>query len=309
MIEAPTEALHQLGGLPVRLARALLVNTLTLRRWDAEDPGQPVIVEIADGAIAITSPGTTNAAWRAREGQRPNPNLDALLRGLEIWTGPMLDLRTIQQELRRAGLPPLVVEEEADKVVLSCRVSALAVEAAQAEARARLDGIARSPAQPPAPAPRPAALPLLPAVGKTSGPRSALASPLHRSAPLQEPSRPSLAGASAPPAPLFARAVLPAPCASPPRSPGPAQHHVGSPTSALLARSPANGRFSGQARAAELLALLGASPDPLTRHQIVHTLAWSRSTTRAVLAALIAEGRVLPEAASPRSPHQRYRAA
>lgn len=220
MIEAPVESMHQLGGLPKRIATAILVNALALRRWDGRD--EPVFVEVSEGRATVLCPDTTLAGWHAREGQRPNPNLDALLRRLEIWTGPMLDLRTIQQELRRAGLPPLGVEEGAGKLVLTSRVSPATV------------------------APRPSA-----------------------------------------------------------RSPEPAQRRPHE----TPARPGASHRLSAEARAAQLLALLRASPGALTRHQIVLRLAWSRSTARAVLAALVAAGRVVPEATSPRSPHQRYRVA
>jgi hypothetical protein len=68
-------------------------------------------------------------------------------------------------------------------------------------------------------------------------------------------------------------------------------------------------RLSAEVRATQLLHLLQSEPAPLTRHEIEHTLSWSRSTTRAVLAGLVADGRVSLEAVSPRSPRQRYRAA
>ena len=82
MIEAPVESLHQRGGLPKRIAAAILVNALALRRWDGRD--EPVFVEVAEGRATILCPDTRLADWQAREGQRPNPHLDALLRRLEI---------------------------------------------------------------------------------------------------------------------------------------------------------------------------------------------------------------------------------
>lgn len=61
-------------------------------------------------------------------------------------------------------------------------------------------------------------------------------------------------------------------------------------------------------REAEVLALL-ADGQPWTRRDLDARLGWSRSTMRRVLEGLVRDGRVVNEVASPRSPHQAYRAA
>lgn len=96
LCEHGREVLHWNGGLPRRLGTAILVNAFALRPWNQDDPGGPVVIEAEEGTISVSAPGTTLADWRAREGRRPSPHLDGLLRRLEIWKGAMLDLRTIQ---------------------------------------------------------------------------------------------------------------------------------------------------------------------------------------------------------------------
>ncbi len=289
LCEHGREVLHWNGGLPRRLGTALLVNAFALRRWNQDDPGGPVVIEADEGAISVSAPGTTLTDWRAREGRRPNPHLDGLLRRLEIWKGPMLDLRTIQQELRRVGLPPLSVEEEADKVVFGLRASAEVVAAARALDVWRDEdaGLVASAAVQDRGAKTSKALNVLPASGR----QVTVAAVRPRPQTSDGLAMPSLT-----PVPVVARPTSPAP-ARPGRS----------PVQTTRLRAPP--RLSAEARAAQLLALLHAEPDALTRHQIEHTLAWSRSTTRAVLAAVVADGRVALEATSPRSPHQRYRVA
>ena len=292
LCEHGREVLHSNGGIPRRLGTALLLNAFALRSWNQDDPGGPVGIEADEGTISVAAPGTTLADWRAREERRPNAHLDVLLRRLGIWKGPMLDLRTIQQELRRVGLPVLSVEEEADKVVFGLRASVDVVAAARTldvwtEEGAGLVSSAVTEDRVAKPA---IALKVLPA-NIQAEPRI--------SPPLTQDRRPvgnGLAMPSLRPVTADARPTVSAAARSG-RGAG----------RAVRARRGA--RLSAEARATQLLDLLQTEPAPLTRHEIEHTLSWSRSTTRAVLAGLVADGRVGLEAASPRSPHQRYRAA
>ena len=289
LCEHGREVLHWNGGLPRRLGTAILVNAFALRRWDQDDPGGPVVIEADEGAISVATPGTTLADWQAREGRRPNAHLDGLLRRLGIWKGPMLDLRTIQQELRRVGLPVLNVEEEADKVVFGLRASAEVVAAARALDLWREEdtGLVASAAVEDRGAKKSTALKVLPASRSRSGVAAVQPRPKGSD---------GLAMPSLTPVQVVARPTISAPAR-------PARDAV------QAARSRPPSRLSAEARAAQLLDLLHAEPDALTRHQIEHTLSWSRSTTRAVLASMVADGRVALEATSKRSPHQRYRVA
>jgi DNA-binding IclR family transcriptional regulator len=66
-----------------------------------------------------------------------------------------------------------------------------------------------------------------------------------------------------------------------------------------------NDRRSTDDRVAEVAALLGAHRR-LSTKEIIAALGWSRSTTRRVLEAAVADGAVRATAPSPRSPEQSY---
>jgi hypothetical protein len=70
--------------------------------------------------------------------------------------------------------------------------------------------------------------------------------------------------------------------------------------------APAPDRLSAAARAEAVLKLLRTRDRPMTTREIVDALGWTRSTTRAVLASLVAAGRVRPVAESTRSRQQAY---
>lgn len=187
------------------------------------------------------------------------------------------------------GLPPLIVEEEADKVVLGLRASVDVVAAARALDvwRDEDDGLVASAA-------------VQDRSAKTSTALNVLQASVRQVTVAEVRPRPQTSDGLAMPS------LTPVPVVTRSTSPAPARPGRSSVQTTRLRTPP---RLSAEARAAHLLELLHAEPDALTRHQIEHTLCWSRSTTRAVLASMVADGRVALEASSPRSPHQRYRVA
>jgi hypothetical protein len=89
------------------------------------------------------------------------------------------------------------------------------------------------------------------------------------------------------------------PTAPPPRLPAP----TASPPSAEKAGAD---RLSADARAEAILALLRTRSGPATTRELVAALGWTRSTTRAVLAALVAANKVRPVTEATRSRQQAY---
>lgn len=77
-------------------------------------------------------------------------------------------------------------------------------------------------------------------------------------------------------------------------------------TAAVSDQEPSSTRRSPAERQVEVIELLGQRGE-LTTREIIEALGWTRSTTRAVLAALVEEGQIEGCAGATRSPSQRYR--
>jgi uncharacterized membrane protein len=106
---------------------------------------------------------------------------------------------------------------------------------------------------------------------------------------------------------LFAQVRVPRVEAVAPK-PAPAPTPVAKPAPTPVPTSEPTTHVALPSREAEVLALL-ADGQSWTRRNLDTRLGWSRSTMRRVLEGLVRDGRVVNEAASPRSPHQAYRAA
>lgn len=257
----------------VELIAPALVNAFAHRDWSVGRRDQPVEVLREADRIEIRNPGGLAAGWSQGK-VRPNPTLHRLLQlqGMAGRRGRGLD--AVVRGLDQLGARPFSLVGR--------------------------DGLVRFVME----------MPWRRELPQVEVPREDLAAvqsdTLHEGAPTEAPVVQQSTAMPVPVVvcPMAAREATPAPIARPvvcgsERRP-PARSAV-EPD-----QEPPSTRRSPAERQVEVIELLGHRGE-LTTREIIEELGWTRSTTRAVLAALVDDGQVEGCAGAARSPCQRYR--
>jgi len=250
-----------------------LVNALVHRDWSETSRGLPVEVAREGDCIEIRNPGSLVSGW-SRGKSRPNPIVYGLLRrqGLAGKRGRGLD--AVVRGLERLGARPFGLVGRDGQVRFVMEMPWQRESLIQEETR---EDVVSAPA----------------------------ATPTEVDFP--EQMVPPAAALPSPPVvicPMAAKESVPDPTA---RLSEPCLSRLSPPKVAARTRRPATTRQSLAERHAEVLDLL-CSQGELTTREIIEELGWTRSTTRAVIAALVEDGQVERCVDAARSPSQRYRA-
>jgi hypothetical protein len=259
----------------VELIGPALVNSFAHRDWSAGSRGRPVEVVRQGERIEIRNPGALASGWSTRPAPR-NPTIHRLLRRRRLAGKPACGLGAVTRGLERLGALPFSLVGRDGMVRFVIEMPWRAEQVARNErpqgADHRSEERAGEPVSP-AHGCEQHGMTVLPATlaicPMASRMQSALREPETRDE--QPPSEPAPA--------------LPAP--------------------STVELAPGSRRSLG-VRKAELLELLHQRGEMTTR-EVVDALDWTRSTTRAVIAAMVEEGAIEGCADAARSPSQRYR--
>jgi len=257
----------------VELIGPALVNAFVHRDWSEVSRGQPVKVVREGDRIEIRNPGSLSSGW-SRCNSRPNATLHRLLcrQGLAGKRGRGLD--AVVRGLERLDARPfsLVGRDGLVRFVMEMpwRREQSSQDATQEDVAMEADvtSIEMDLAEP-----------------KVKPPTALTAAPVVI-------------------CPMAVEEAMPEPTASPSE---PSLSRPSLPKAVARTPRPSTTRQSPATRQAEVLDLLCQQGD-LTTREIIEALGWTRSTTRAVIAALVDDGQVEGCAAAARSPSQRYRA-
>ena len=264
---------HCIGA---ELIAPALVNAFAHRDWSASAHGQPVEVVRQGERIEIRNPGALASGWSTRPAPR-NPTIHRLLRRRRLAGKPACGLGAVTRGLERLGALPfsLVGRDGLVRFVIEMpwrlgeQVARDDHHHESEEARSGL----REEATHPAMGCKQHGMTVLPATVAIC-PMASRMLPAAGESDTKDEARPPN------PAP-----VLPAPSAV----------------------EPATGSRKNPAeRKAEIRQLLHQRGEMTTR-EVVEALDWTRSTTRAVIAAMVEEGVIEGCADAARSPSQRYR--
>lgn len=287
------------GGSNVR---ELLLNAIVHRAWGPEARTLPIEIRVSPERLVLSNPGSLRPA--------PNLLLQRLLRRRGLWEGEGQGLERLRAKHAGAARPGLELSEKEGEVrarlwplppppkpappppssfrlsgpVRLARPSFIPPDKSVAENTEKTTEVAPTP---PA-APR-SEVPAAPNLSPPNDLPTTAARPVPRSFPVPAPP------------PAAPRPVLP----PPPKLPSSFQVEASpAPAPTMPADNPAAPR-PAHVRGVELLEFV-ASRGPVTTRMIQEDLGWTRSTTRDVLARLVADGHLRRLAESPRSPEQSY---